>query len=99
MSQKKERLLEFIAQKNYKVAIQEFSPEEVCKLLSYKDAMIFGDNLCFGGFFESSDYVNEEFAVQLFFEIRKQYLNEWNKDWKNDHYLSFLCLLTCRYKE
>lgn len=71
-------------------------PESVAQPLSYEDAMNVAREIF------RSDYGNDaviNYAIDLFLAVRKRYLNEWDQDFKNSLYVSFLCELTLRYQE
>lgn len=41
----------------------------------------------------------QQFALDLAFEIRRYFMNDWEMDWKNDVFLGHLCSIVWRYED
>lgn len=89
----KNRLKHLSDTKQWDLLINEFSVDEVCRLLDYKESMALAYDL-FSKNFMSFD--SQDFAVRLLFAIKKMHFHEWDLDWKNDVFLANLCSLTYR---
>ena len=86
-----------IIKKQWERLVEKFTPELVVQSLSFKEVM----SLAYRLFLENySDFPKiRDFALNLFFETRKHYASEWDKDWKNDILLSDLCRIGYKYDE
>jgi hypothetical protein len=74
----------------------EFSPENVAKTLTFKDALRVAYRLLY------NDQWNEDlqyYAIDLLNVIRNVYPNEWNSNWQYDALLGLACRITNRYDE
>ena len=86
----------FVARSEWETLIQKCDPKKVAATLSYEDGMNAAhDIFCWN--YRKDKIIN--YAIDLFFAIRELYVEEWNRDCKNDLYVSFLCELTLRYQE
>jgi hypothetical protein len=93
---KNESLRRIISEKNYKVLIENFSIKDVVFNLNFKDVMFLIDYL----FYDiSNNNCYQRFALDLAFEVRKYHSKEWGNDWKNEVFLSELCILLWQYEE
>ena len=93
---KNSELNKVISSGNLDLLISKYTPEDVCACMTYKEAMIFANNLFYNNL--HNDDI-QDFAINLVFEIKRQYNDSWELDWKNDIFLGHLCLLTWRYEE
>ena len=92
----KVEIKDLIQQNNWKTIVDKFQPTEIVGILSFREAMIFANNLFAKN---HSDPSIEEFAIALLFKIKDVYRTEWEQDWKNDIYLAELCSITWHDKE
>lgn len=93
---KNDNLSQLIAENKWVSIVKEFKVDKIPDLLGYKDSM----TLAYDLFFENlHDDDIQEFAVDLFFALKKGYTVEWNSDWKNNVFLGKLCSITWRYDE
>ena len=91
------KLQQFITEKNWEKIVQEFSHEDLARILPFKDAMFLARDLFFENFDNSPRIC--DFATNLFFSIRRYHETEWDKDWKNDIFLSDMCHISYKYDE
>ena len=91
------QLQQLIAEKNWEQIVREFSHDDLTRILPFKDAMLLASDLFFENFGDYPSIGN--FAIDLFFAIRKYKRDEWNKDWKNDTFLGTVCQLGYKYDE
>jgi len=89
-------LLHIISEGKWDEIVKKFAIDEICHFLSYKETMALAFDLFFENF---TDDDIPEFAVRLFFSIKKHYSSEWNSDWKNDAFLGKLCSVIWQYDE
>lgn len=92
----KERLLQLRLNKKWVFLTKEFSPDDVSKLIKYQDGMALAYDLFFNNL---NDDTILEFAMRLFFSLKRTYSMEWMMDWKNDVFLGKLCSITWKYEE
>ncbi|MFA6915364.1 MAG: hypothetical protein WC222_03125 [Parachlamydiales bacterium] len=45
------------------------------------------------------DDVSQQYTLNLGFEIKDHFINEWRADWKNEVFLGGLCSMPWRYDE
>lgn len=89
-------LLLLISDEKWSRLVKEFSLDDICYLLNYKECMALAYDLFF------KNFINDEiqsFAVQLFFSTKNKYQSDWSTDWKNDVFLGKLCSITWKYNE
>ena len=86
----------YINEENWTSFVKEFSTEDVCCALNYRECMALAYDLFVKN---QDDYTVQDFSVRLFFAISQVYPDEWNKDWKNDVFLGKLCSITWRDDE
>ncbi len=87
-----------VISKDWKSVVQHFRPQQIVDVYPYEKSMhVVGwlmiaavDELLGEAFFAEEA---RNFAVNLMIEIRKRYLDQWQKDWKNEAFLGISCAL------
>lgn len=87
---------ELITQKNWGLLIAKYSSEEVCLSLNFSEAMWLTKHLFYD---DMHNDANQQFGLELAFEIKNLFKSEWEKDWKNDVFLGDLCSVLWLYDE
>jgi len=87
---------ELISQNNWDLLIEKFQVVDVCKLITFEEAMHLVEHLFYD---DIRDDVKQQFALKLVFEIEKHFKKEWEEDWKNDVFLGQLCSVLWLYDE
>lgn len=90
------RIKELVSQKDWNLLILTSSFEEICKALSFKDAMHVVKHLFYD---DIQDDEKQQYALKLAFKIKDHFKTEWESDWKNDVFLGGLCVMLWRYNE
>lgn len=93
---KNDKIKTFIFQKDWHLLIERYSPKEICEVLNFSEAMHLANNLFYDNM---QDDLIQQFALNLSFEIKSQFVDQWEEDWKNDVLLGHLCSILWRYEE
>ena len=91
------KLHHIILSKQWQQLIDEHTPQSAAQCLSFEEAMSVAYDMFFENFLDSPKI--RDFALNLFFAIRKHYIQNWDKDWKNDIFLADLCRIGYKYDE
>ncbi len=82
--------------KNWNSIIKDNSPKDICCVLNFDQIMHLIEKM----FYENmQDDQIQQFALNLAFETRNYFRNQWEIDWKNDVFLGHLCCVLWRYKD
>ncbi len=83
-------------QHQWEKLVNLYSPNEIIKLLSFKDGLRFAYRLLYN---RSWDENLQKQAVDLFYEIRKTYPQDWHQSWEYNALLGLACYITKNYEE
>lgn len=86
-----------ISAKNWELLLAKYRPKNLCEELSFEQVMLLAYNLFYENMYD--DRGIQEFALDLAFEIRKQFPTEWDTDWKHDVFLGNMCAICWKYEE
>ena len=87
---------ELIYQQKLYSVISNYSLKDVCKSLSFSEAMHLVEHLFYD---DIRDDEKQKYALRLAFEIRDHFKEDWDRDWKNEVFLGVLCEMLCLYNE
>lgn len=76
--------------------IREYHIAEITNALDMKEAVIIACRMLYN---KGWDTNIQNYAVELFYAIRKKYSDQWNACWKLDVLLGLACEITWRYEE
>lgn len=91
-----EKLSDLINNHNWYQIITKYKPEEVVKELDLQKGIILAYRMLYNREFDEEV---QNYAVMLIYEIRKNYSQEWDADWRYDAFLGEACDLTLKYEE
>lgn len=90
------KIKKLVSQKDWDLLISNYQIKEVCSSLSFSEAMQAIKHLFYD---DIQDDRNQEYAIELAFEIKDYCKNEWEGDWKNEIFLGGICAMHCLYEE
>lgn len=85
-----------ISQKNWDPLIVKYSPDELCKILNFSEAMGLVNHLIYDDF-RNDD--RQQYALKLLHQVKESFSTKWEKDWKNDVFMGDLCCHLYLYDE
>lgn len=79
-------LEDLINKKNIEYLFNNYSVEDLVRVLPFKKAMVLSKMLLEN---ETWDSALQEYAVNLIEKLKQRYPTEWNKDWRHEAYLGY----------
>lgn len=86
-------LIKLINSEKWVEISQNYTPEEIAKILKFKKAIKFAHEL----FIEGLPFGLQEYAIEVLEHIRKKHSEDWNSHWIYDAYLGFIYDFYCDY--
>lgn len=87
---------EIVDKKNWSLLVAKYSVSEICKSLSFREAMHLTETL----FYDNMDNDEiQQYALNLTLQIKSHFADEWEADWKNEVYLGYMFSFLWQYEE
>lgn len=90
------RIIDLFNHKNWEQIASSYPVDEVVKSISFNDNLRLAYRLLYNDKWEEDP---QQYAVELLYEIRKTFPEEWRTSWQHDAFLGMACDITSRFDE